>query len=131
MSTMNREIALKWVERLESLPPETQGQGNLNFENKLCCLGVLCEIAAEAGIVDRFDDGNGHIRYDSSTYYLPESVAEWAEIVSSPAPYSDMHTGPKYNPIVGEHTVGVWNDQERKTFVEIAAMLREEFDLPK
>jgi hypothetical protein len=43
-------------------------------------LGVLCELAAEAGVVDRtiLPEATYNVSFDDSLYLLPESVMEWA-----------------------------------------------------
>lgn len=86
---MKQEIKDEWVKRLESGQYQ-QGQGHLRTEDdKYCCLGVLCEMAVEQGVIERwhrdYDDGSGAWFYgeksDShlqSTVDLPRPVQEWA-----------------------------------------------------
>ena len=82
---MNEEIKARWTARLRS-GQDVQGKGFLNKNGKKCCLGVLCELACEAGacgkIVTDTDtstygyggpDGEG---YDAEV--LPPCVPEWA-----------------------------------------------------
>jgi hypothetical protein len=88
---VKKEIAEEWTRRLRS-GSYLQGQGRLAPAGKFCCLGVLCEIAAEQGVVKRFrgvleapfeietvqyGGGDDDEFYDS---VLPEQVAEWAGI---------------------------------------------------
>jgi hypothetical protein len=86
---MNPEIKAQWVAALRSGEFE-QGKGTLKRDGKFCCLGVLCELAARAGVVTAAQD-RGITRYgtglehgtgiaDSGT--LPPSVRHWAEVDS-------------------------------------------------
>lgn len=83
---MNPDIKRRWVEALRGGKykqttgklKETSGVGH-------CCLGVLCEIAAEdgigywSGVRDRAYDGLRFITpNDSAADVLPPTVAEWA-----------------------------------------------------
>lgn len=112
---MNQEIKAEWLRRLRDGRPQTQGVLNRLAEleefpssNEVivrpvgqCCLGVLCEIAEEAGIVQsRADDQGGGdwvVRYShdlnsfsfGSTTTLPEEVVEWAGL-DSVAPEVNM-----------------------------------------
>ena len=96
---MDRGIARKWAEELRSGYYE-QGSGVLKEEVtagkiRYCCLGVLCEMAIEAGVilealinddlaknlgrkegkVFSFDDGDEQVFGQ-----LPHKVMEWAEV---------------------------------------------------
>lgn len=96
MSLMMRaEVLDEVVKRLRSGDYE-QGQsalrvkGNINKPDTYCCLGVLCEMAVEAGVVLRREQElEGHTYGYISTEggqedsaYLPAAVIEWAGIVS-------------------------------------------------
>jgi hypothetical protein len=89
---MKPEIRAQWVERLRS-GQDQQGTGYLRKRDeagvdRLCCLGVLCELAVEAGVemeVNRTTDG-GHYdatSYDKSIAFPPRAVREWAGIMDS------------------------------------------------
>jgi hypothetical protein len=89
---MKKEIAEKWIAELLSGKYQ-QGTGKLRGGNddRYCCLGVLCEIAAAEGIAkrskhpfhDRYyygdnpDTGDSDTKHNHSTV-LPEAVKEWA-----------------------------------------------------
>jgi hypothetical protein len=89
---MNIEIAEKWATALES-GKYTQGIGALQQNNKHCCLGVLCELAVDEGIIqpptldlDVYSEES--YRYGShqttwSIETLPDEVIEWAEMNSN------------------------------------------------
>jgi hypothetical protein len=101
---MKAEIKEKWVAALRSGDyRQTQGalarRGSLGGPLSHCCLGVLCEIAAENGVVSRHDDGR-RIQFGvgGGTAYLPLPVVEWADL-------SDT------NPKVGGEYLAVLNDE--------------------
>lgn len=98
---MDAEIKAELVKRLRS-GNYIQGQEKLSLmdkdgEQKFCCLGVLCEIAVERGIIPRIDydeevwdeeDPDAEpvtrtaYKYDGCDATLPEKVVEWAGIES-------------------------------------------------
>jgi len=91
---MKKEIADRWVAALRS-GKYKQGQYHLNDGNgNYCCLGVLCELAKEDGIVTsskfKLFDGPEVILYKDKTNsesvsFLPAQVSYWAGIETSAA----------------------------------------------
>lgn len=94
---MNREIKDKWVTALRS-GDYTQGYGRLRYQNgdgeRHCCLGVLCDLAVEAGVIPApTTDEKGEYGYpvtnaDGIHVYdekgvLPPDVVSWADLPSS------------------------------------------------
>lgn len=87
---MNQEIKLRWLETLQS-GKYTQGKTYLSAQGKHCCLGVLCEMAVEAGLpvekkvgargyeIDAFTTGKPE-RGETQTVWPLEIVKEWAGI---------------------------------------------------
>lgn len=75
MTKMNPEVKAKWLERLRD--GRRQVAGLLQTKNGQCCLGVLCEIAAEEGVVEVKKDDYAY-RYGESIRALPPEVSEWA-----------------------------------------------------
>lgn len=78
---MNKRIKRQWVDALRS-GKFKQGKGALckvELDGVLthCCLGVLCELAVEAGVTTAIQDRSRR-RFDYGTYVLPEVVSEWA-----------------------------------------------------
>ncbi len=75
---MNLDIGRKWIKELRS-GNWTQTKGALHKEEGFCCLGVLTEMAVQAGVckVSNFEDG---IYFYDETYTasLPLSVVRWA-----------------------------------------------------
>lgn len=103
---MNPEIKSLWVEALRS-GRYRQGQSYLHSveDDQYCCLGVLCEIALEQGIVTVTQDKTAKpaygappnlpvIRYygdehDLNAEFLPYAVTNWAGL-DSRNPYMDL-----------------------------------------
>jgi len=85
---MRKEIANKWVKALRS-EKYKQGRGNLNIEEKFCCLGVLCELATKKGIVNKEFDEELVTSYDTYTEILPDSVRKWAGMSSQRGEFID------------------------------------------
>jgi len=84
---MDQIIKSEWVAALRSGGLK-QGFFRLNkpVDDTYCCLGVLCEIAVEAGVVEK-KDMNGYATYDGSGHCLPSAVCEWAGLdKSNPQP---------------------------------------------
>lgn len=92
---MNPHVRDEWVRRLQS-GKYRQGTGYLHRLTEdagiplYCCLGVLCEMAAEEGIVNRVDYGvSGVVGYvardqqlDVSATAPPTAVRRWAGLVN-------------------------------------------------
>jgi len=81
---VNQEIKAQWVAALRSGEYE-QGQGALNSDGKFCCLGVLCELAVNAGVTTRAYNDNGETVWAScgpflETQILPYAVQQWAAL---------------------------------------------------
>lgn len=83
---MNSEIKAKWVAALRHGKYE-QGRGWLNRDGKMCCLGVLCELAVAEGVIPEgvaFRSPFGDIDVEVVTYgdgctrFPPTDVMRWA-----------------------------------------------------
>jgi|SRR5690348_17869072 len=84
---MNADIKKLWLEALRS-GEYKQGKSALHQkyrgEDRYCCLGLLCEIAAQKGIVTKvIDVDDGRASYDGEALFLPQRVVEWAELLTS------------------------------------------------
>lgn len=75
---MKPKIKKLWVATLRG-GMYTQGHKVLKDgrSKRRCCLGVLCELAVQAGVCKRNGD-----YFDSDAIVLPESVQKWAGIKS-------------------------------------------------
>lgn len=84
---MKTEIRTQWATALRS-GEYLQGTGYLHEQDTYCCLGVLCALAAKAGIVHTETDCDERVAYisnedpmgkgQSSNTILPKAVADWA-----------------------------------------------------
>lgn len=87
---MDPEIKKAWVEALRSGRYQ-QGKGALHRkglpDDQFCCLGVLCELAVEAGQAERFEHAGGLLVFyragNRLSGFLPDGVAVWAGLTSS------------------------------------------------
>jgi hypothetical protein len=114
---MNPVIKTKWVEALRSGGYE-QGTGALRRNDKFCCLGVLCDLAAKEEVVEvGIDEHSYKVTFDGSRNYLPDSVQNWAELDHNPRVPSPENTDvPTY--------LAYLNDEGRP-FSEIADIIEE------
>lgn len=118
---MNKEIKKLWVDALRSGSYE-QGKGCLNNADNgtFCCLGVLCDIAHEAGITsmesaESIDEDYVMYSYGGNKYALPYEVSTWAGL-SSDDPVLVTEGGHHF-------MVSYLNDQEEYTFKQIADLV--------
>lgn len=125
---MKTEIKNLWLEALRSGDFE-QTKGVLcTTDGKMCCLGVLTEMAVKAGIVQRGNVNNTYnyvqdTEVDSYTYgpyedygILPSEVMEWADL-DSPNPAVNIN-GSYFG-------LAELNDAEDFTFPMIADVIEE------
>lgn len=111
---VHKEVKEKWVTALRS-GQYPQGRELLRFSNpetnrdEFCCLGVLCELAVQEGVIahprtgDVDDDGVWHYGLEpyTGTGSPPPAVRKWSGLTR----YAQLVT---------------LNDQDGKTFPEIA-----------
>lgn len=86
---MKIEIANLWADELES-GRWVQTTDRLKREGpSYCCLGVLCELARQAGVrlaeefIDGEDEGADFLQIEGESEILPLKVRRWAGIDSS------------------------------------------------
>jgi hypothetical protein len=112
---MKKEIADKWIEALES-GKYKQTDSVLERNGSFCCLGVLCKLAEEEGVVERQD--NGHtVYYGRWSAELPPEVVEWAGMAG--------HGGQRKG---CRRTLVYLNDTSRYSFQSIAKVIRKEYE---
>ena len=120
---MRPEIKAAWLTALRG-GLYSRTTGTLQDEEGYCCLGVLCDLAAQEKIGTWQNLDNPYYRefscgdIDFRTDTLPLSVQIWAGLDSG-------------NPQVGGHTLASWNDgteplQREYSFTEIADMIERE-----
>lgn len=117
---MRKEIADKWVAALQS---GEYKQGRMTLSNpygEFCCLGVLCELAVEEGVIEPSDEVAGVITYDGEyTQFLPEKVKRWAEMKNPSGRFVI------YGQIV---SLTGYNDKG-KSFLEISEIIKENVEM--
>lgn len=123
---MKTEIKEQWIKDLRD-PSRRQTTGKLRDEfGAQCCLDVLCEQAVAAGIIDapQYDkDLEAYIYVwdsgKSETYEtLPQPVVDWAEVGdNNPELWYTENGDEQWN------SLAVLNDEEHKTFPEIADII--------
>lgn len=127
---MRKDIAEEWTARLDS-GNYLQGTGFLRqidagSADRYCCLGVLCEIAVEAGVIDPGEKGikSGKYSYgsDDAEGILPLEVMRWAEISDSDGTFLTLHSDHQDIPRLIE-----MNDELKATFSQIATVIRENY----
>lgn len=129
---MNPEIKAKWLAALRS-GEYKQGRNRLRTNvpgaPQYCCLGVLCELAVEAGVVDRTDpelpvSGLARVGYygraeDISHVLPPASVVKWAGLAQDDGAFRPSD---RSAPV----TLASLNDRG-ETFEYIARVIEENF----
>jgi hypothetical protein len=121
---MNQEVKARWVAALRS-GEYKQTKEYLQSEDGFCCLGVLCEIAVQDGVVSAVDDTTPAVggyknvkRYGPEISFLPMAVQQWAEL-GSHAPRVNIRPG--YN-----HSLVDLNDDLGWDFQQIANIIEEQ-----
>ena len=131
---MHQHVKDLWTARLR-LEPDKQGRGTLHDpDGKLCCLGVLCVLAVEAGVPVSVDvvDENGYagdafigssdkgvVAYDGCTLIPPPSVLKWAGLTEGNLG-ADLRVKV---PGTGTRTLTYVNDSMQYTFPQIADLI--------
>lgn len=124
---MNPEVRGRWLAALRS-GDYRQGHGKLRRDHDrseddpgttYCCLGVLCEVAVEAGVARRVTSTEGVTAYvavndgfDRSDNFLPLAVGHWAGLDTP-------------NPVTGRYSLADWNDERHASFARIADLIEE------
>lgn len=83
---MNRAIKERWIAALRG-GDYRQGHGVLRSSgNEYCCLGVLCELAVQEGVIPEpqpwSHDPERYV-YGEDTVLPPAEVTDWAELGSA------------------------------------------------
>ncbi len=115
---MKYEIAEQWAAALRS-DEYKQGYGQLRNNDKFCCLGVLCNLHAQAhpNIAARQKYSN---RYISQAYELPPEVVNWAGMSSNLGRYVLNPNDPR--------TLALDNDHHKKPFDQLADIIERNWD---
>lgn len=134
MLEMNPEVRALWTKALRD-GTRVQGTGKLHYQDpadgvwKQCCLGVLCELAAEAGVVDVETATSNYHLYDDEFSLLPSSVRIWAGLDKEDPylrPFIEGDEGYDHEREAdsqGEMSCVAANDDEDLTFLDIADLI--------
>lgn len=110
---MDKAVKKRWLKALRS-GSYAQGAGRLkNYENKFCCLGVLCDILPNEGSWKDYDK-----KYQSSSDFI---LKETKEVSNGHLPLSLIKKF-QLSELQVRKLVDM-NDTEKKTFKEIAAYI--------
>jgi len=124
---MKRDIAERWITALRS-GNYKQGIGMLrSFDDRYCCLGVLCDLyLTEQGKTwDKFEEPHpSYIIYNESDGLgidgtLPSQVMKWSGIQTPCGKISDHE---------GTTDLTKENDFNKRTFEEIAIIIQNKVD---
>lgn len=132
--TPNREVLNLWIDALESGKYQQTTQVlRRNDENGeavgYCCLGVLCELAVEAGVIQPSilnPNATNISMYGEgeNTGNLPKEVRKWVGLATPNGRFNE--TGEEYSSTT---LIGL-NDTHGYNFQQIAGVLRDKF-LPR
>lgn len=107
---MNKDVKALWLAALRS-GEYKQGSGFLKIvgkngaQDRFCCLGVLCELAVEAGVTNRLREGyetTYGVPGDTDTAVLPAHVRKWAGMDSKAGSYNSGN-----NSLTGDNDDGM------------------------
>lgn len=102
---MRKDIRDRWLDALRG-SEYTQGASYLNREGKMCCLGVLCDLATKDGcgawVVDAYGEDKASL-FEGFTRTLPEQVREWAGLSRD---FGDTGDLPDGSELAGLNDVG-------------------------
>lgn len=137
---MDNKVKALWLEALRSGEYD-QAKGTLKEDQEdgsvgYCCLGVLCEVAVQEGVIkpavpwkpiddDDYMGNCGHYKYDTEMDVLPDAVMEWAGINSKSGMLPEFFTFEN-----SEHTAGSLvdlNDDFHFDFNQIADVIEGQF----
>ena len=122
---MNPEVKTRWVAALRSGGYE-QGKGYLSLNGEFCCLGVLCELAVEAGVIGAAtpsDVAHSVMFYgdEDAARILPWEVMEWSGVYRDNGKFQiDTAAGPSFT------SLSVLNDSG-SSFSQIADLIEYHF----
>lgn len=98
--TMNPEIKARWVAALRS-GEYPQGKHALRTAEGYCCLGVLCDLAVRAGVIEAHEPDSDSWGYGDNreSQTLPYQVARWAGLGMRQNPHLNVTDieGARYN----------------------------------
>lgn len=129
MTKMNADVKAKWIDRLNELDgKDMQAHGGLKDpQGKMCCLGVLCEIAVEEGVISEPRLGGiGYVYDDADSAFLPVNVMHWAGLREINPTIDRVPLTKPTDEYRTASTLSFMNDRG-ENFGRIAAVINEQF----
>jgi hypothetical protein len=130
---MRYSIAMKWAKALRSGKyPQTNGV--LRDSNGFCCLGVLCNLHAQAHPEIAVHEINPY-EYIGEDTELPKAVVEWAEIKGGGSAGFPEELRPSYRRFDDDKNTTIatclvdLNDDAQWNFKKISAFIRKNYKL--
>lgn len=122
MRKLNPEVKAKWVAALRS-GEYKQGYRNLRSpDDRFCCLGVLCDLAAKEGVIPPATIMHGLFFYGESSALPSEAVSSWA--FGKPFTYSSAFNTLDKKSGRNRH-LAYFNDEVGMSFSQIADLIEE------
>jgi hypothetical protein len=112
---MNPKVKQLWIDALRS-GKYKKGRKRLESNGKFCCLGVLCFLASERGVIKRRELKDGSIQYGKNRDYLPSRVMRWAGL-------TDFDPGIDHDRVF---TIAQLNDKTSYRLRDIAKVIEEQ-----
>lgn len=112
---MKKKIKDQWLEALRSGDYE-QGEEYLHYDDKFCCLGVLCDIYIKENPESEDWDGDAEPTFYGNAYTLPQEVLSWSGL---------EHENPKVPHLDKLDTISLshLNDDYHLSFEKIADLI--------
>lgn len=104
---MKKNVADKWIKALRSKKYK-QCRGQLKFDGRHCCFGVLCDLYYRG----KHKNPN---RFGDSILYVPDEVKEWAGLKT----YNGV-----FECAPGQKTSLIDRNEEGETFKQIANYIK-------
>ncbi len=126
---MNESVKMRWVQALRSgdfkqTTGVLQRLQNMSYGDQKrpaghCCLGVLCEIAVQDGVISKYaSDVVALTQFGNENKVLPGAVMQWAGLDSSDP---RIEAGEPW----GNHSLSHFNDSAKLDFNQIAHLIEE------
>ena len=82
------------------------------FDDRYCCLGVLCDLAVKHGVIPEPSRSDGYFVYEGEACQLPKAVCNWAGLNSIAGSFRE-----------GPGSLVTLNDSGNYSFQQIATII--------
>ena len=90
---MKQDVKAQWLTALRSGEYAQGSQRLRRSDDTFCCLGVLCDLAVKAGVIEEpvqeFNMGSYMYGSQQNSAFLPDEVANWADVDRFGQKYDD------------------------------------------